>query len=212
MQTQRGQFITFEGMDGAGKSTHIQWLKAWLMARGIPHLFTREPGGTPLGEKLRALLLTDTMDRETETLLMFAARKAHLEEVILPHLKQGIWVISDRFTDATYAYQGGGRNVAWERIATLETWVQGDLQPDLTVLFDISAEVSAARLASAREPDRFEQEKREFFQRVRAGYAKRLAQAPQRIISIDAARDIETIHTELHALFTHHLAKVGIAS
>jgi dTMP kinase len=205
----QGQFITFEGMDGAGKSTHIHWLKAWLTARHIPHVFTREPGGTPLGEKLRTLLLTESMDKETETLLMFAARKAHLEEVILPHLKQGVWVISDRFTDATYAYQGGGRAVAWERIATLETWVQGELQPDLTVLFDISAKVSAIRLATARQPDRFEQEKTAFFQRVRAGYAKRMAQAPQRIIPIDASGDIDKIQQQLHVLFTDHLAKVG---
>lgn len=208
MQTRRGQFITFEGMDGAGKSTHIEWLRSWLIEQNIPHFFTREPGGTSLGEKLRMLLLSDNMDIETETLLMFAARKAHITEVILPKLAAGIWVVSDRFTDATYAYQGGGRGVAWERIATLEEWVQQGLQPDLTLLFDVTPEVSAARLALARTPDRFEQEESAFFARVRAGYARRLAQAPERMVKIDATRDIAAIQIELAGLLRTRFARI----
>lgn len=208
MQMPRGQFVTFEGIDGAGKSTHIQWLKTWLIHQHIPHFFTREPGGTPLAEKVRLLILNEKMDKETETLLMFAARKTHIEEIIRPKLQQGIWVISDRFTDATYAYQGGGRGVDWTRIAILENWVQEDIQPDLTLLFDITAKVSAARLASARLPDRFEQEKSTFFDRVRAAYAQRLAEDPQRMVCIDAEQNVETIQMELESIFEAYLANV----
>jgi dTMP kinase len=195
---QRGTFITLEGIDGAGKSTQLGWLKNQLTAHNIPYVFTREPGGTSLGEKLRELLLhDDDMDLETETLLMFAARKAHIVQVIEPNLAAGTWVISDRFTDATYAYQGGGRGLAWERIRMLETWVQGNLQPDLTFLFDIHPDISTARLANTREPDRFEQENHPFFNRVRAGYLRRLEESLPRMVRIDAARDITTIQQEL---------------
>lgn len=209
MQAERGRFITFEGIDGAGKSTHIHWLKDWLEKRQISYYITREPGGTPLGEKLRALLLNEAMDIETETLLMFAARRAHLEEVIMPKLKAGVWVISDRFTDATYAYQGGGRGVSWEKIALLESWVQGDLQPDLTLLFDISSDISAERLKNARVPDRFEQEQTLFFDNVRKGYAKRLEEWPLRIKRIDATRTVEEIQQVLKAILAAHFDNMG---
>jgi dTMP kinase len=192
------RFITLEGMDGAGKSTHLAYLKSWLEAKNIAHVFTREPGGTPLGEKLRELLLHgDAMDIETETLLMFAARKAHIAQVIAPNLAAGKWVISDRFTDATYAYQGGGRGLPWEKIATLEKWVQADLQPDLTIFLDITPETSAKRLAHARTPDRFEQEKQAFFVRVREGYLRRQAEAPERIVLIDGEQSIEAVQRDL---------------
>lgn len=209
MQHKRGRFITFEGIDGAGKSTHIQWLKDWLEERQISYYVTREPGGTALGESLRALLLNEAMDIETETLLMFAARRAHLEEVIIPKLMAGVWVISDRFTDATYAYQGGGRGVTWEKIALLESWIQGDLQPDLTLLFDISSDISAERLKNARVPDRFEQEQALFFDNVRKGYAKRLKEWPSRIKLIDAAQKIEDIQHVLKVILTTHFDEFG---
>lgn len=204
MQKKQGRFVTFEGIDGAGKSTHIHWIKDWLENLQIPYYFTREPGGTPLGEKLRTLLLNEPMDIETETLLMFAARRAHITEVILPKLQEGIWVVSDRFTDATYAYQGGGRSVDWKKIAFLENWVQGDLQPDLTLLFDISPQISAERLKNARAPDRFEQEQAAFFEKVRMGYAKRRQECPSRIKIIDAAKKIDDIQKELKVILETH--------
>ncbi|HBD32184.1 MAG TPA: dTMP kinase, partial [Cupriavidus sp.] len=155
----RGKFITFEGIDGAGKSTHIEWVAERLRVRANV-VTTREPGGTPLGEDLRQLLLHRKMHLETEALLMFAARREHIAEVIEPALARGDWVISDRFTDATFAYQGGGRGLALDRLAALEQWVQGGLQPDLTLLFDVPLETASARLAGAREPDKFEAESR----------------------------------------------------
>ncbi|RZT42211.1 dTMP kinase [Cupriavidus agavae] len=192
----RGKFITFEGIDGAGKSTHIEWVAERLRTRG-PVVTTREPGGTPLGEDLRRLLLHRKMDLETEALLMFAARREHIAEVIDPALARGDWVISDRFTDATFAYQGGGRGLALDRLEALETWVQGSLQPDLTLLFDVPLETAAARLANAREPDKFEAESRAFFERTRAEYLRRAAQAPQRFRVIDATRSIDQIRVTL---------------
>ena len=153
----RGKFITLEGVDGAGKSTHLDWIAARLEAAGKKVLLTREPGGTPLGEELRKLLLTQAMHLETETLLMFAARREHLEQLILPALAAGTWVLSDRFTDATFAYQGGGRGLELRRIETLESWVHQDLQPDLTLIFDLSVEeAKRRRLAATPDPDRFE--------------------------------------------------------
>ncbi|WP_354684047.1 dTMP kinase [Cupriavidus necator] len=198
----RGKFITFEGIDGAGKSTHIDWVAERLRARsGIPAVVTtREPGGTPLGEDLRQLLLHRKMHLETEALLMFAARREHIEEVIAPALARGDWVISDRFTDATFAYQGGGRGLPTQRLEVLEDWVQDGLQPDLTLLFDVPLETASARLAGARAPDKFEAESRAFFQRTRDEYLRRAAQAPQRFRVIDATRSIEQIREELETI------------
>lgn len=207
MPITKGQFITLEGIDGAGKSTQAEWLKIWLTERNIPHYFTREPGGTPLSETLRDLLLHHSMDIETETLLMFSARAAHINTVILPKLEAGVWVISDRFTDATYAYQGGGRGVAWERIAVLEAWVQQDLQPNLTLLFDIPESVSAERLRNARTPDRFEQEQLDFFRRVREAYLKRLKECPERIVYLNAATELSAIQRQLSEIIKAHCLK-----
>jgi len=195
----RGGFITLEGVDGAGKSTHIDWIQAQLRDVGISVLHTREPGGTPLGEALRELLLAETMTLETETLLMFAARREHLAQVIEPALADGVWVVCDRFTDATYAYQGGGRELGAARVAALETWVHPDLQPDLTWLFDVPLTVARKRLAQARDPDRFEREGADFFERVRAAYHARAQQHPARIRVVDATRSISAIQTDLAA-------------
>lgn len=197
----RGRFITFEGIDGAGKSTHIEWVAERLRERATV-VTTREPGGTPLGEDLRGLLLHRKMDLETEALLMFAARREHIAEVIEPALARGDWVISDRFTDATFAYQGGGRGLPRERLEVLEQWVQGDLQPDLTLLFDVPLETAAQRLAGAREPDKFEAESRAFFARTRAEYLRRAEEAPGRFRVIDATRSIEEIRVTLEEIIS----------
>ncbi|USE78517.1 dTMP kinase [Cupriavidus gilardii] len=199
----RGTFITFEGIDGAGKSTHLTWFAERLQQRlgqGRQVVTTREPGGTALGEDLRQLLLHRPMHLETEALLMFAARREHLAEVIEPALSRGDWVISDRFTDATFAYQGGGRGLARERLETLERWVQGDLQPDLTLLFDVPLEVASARLAGAREPDKFEAESAAFFARTRAEYLRRAQEAPMRFRLIDSTRPIADIQKTLEEI------------
>lgn len=196
------KFITLEGIDGAGKSTHLNWLADRLRGDGHEVLVTREPGGTPLGESLRELLLHQAMHLETEALLMFAARREHLDKVILPALAQGTWVISDRFTDASFAYQGGGRGLAEHRLETLEQWVQQDFQPDLTLLFDVPLEVSRQRLAASRTLDRFEQEKQDFFQRVREAYLKRAAQFPERIKVIDSGRTVAEIQVELDKILS----------
>ncbi|WP_423193389.1 dTMP kinase [Cupriavidus sp. H18C2] len=195
----RGRFITFEGIDGAGKSTHVEWVAGRLRERATV-VTTREPGGTPLGEDLRRLLLHRQMDLETEALLMFAARREHIAEVIEPALARGDWVISDRFTDATFAYQGGGRGLPRARLEVLEQWVQGGLQPDLTLLFDVPLETAAARLANAREPDKFEAESRAFFERTRAEYLRRAAESPQRFRVIDATRSIDEIRVTLEEI------------
>jgi len=198
----RGKFITLEGMDGAGKTTHLEWLRGKLLARDIALTVTREPGGTPLGEALRKLLLDNHDQRhpDTEALLMFAARREHIAQVIEPALAAGNCVLCDRFTDATYAYQAGGSGMAWERVAALEQWVQGALQPDLTLYFDLDPAVGRARALQAREPDRFEREKQEFYERVRAAYLRRAAEHPRRIRVIDAARTISEIQFELEDL------------
>jgi len=195
----RGKFITLEGMDGAGKTTHLEWLRGKLVARGLPLTVTREPGGTALGEALRKLLLDnhDPRNPDTEALLMFAARREHIAQVIEPALVAGHRVLCDRFTDATYAYQAGGSGMAWERVAALEHWVQGALQPDLTLYFDLDPAVGRARARQAREPDRFEREKQAFYERVRAAYLRRAAEHPRRIRVIDAARTIAEIQLEL---------------
>lgn len=196
----RGKFITLEGMDGAGKSTHIPAISAALQARGIEVVVTREPGGTALGESLRELLLHQTMHAETETLLMFAARREHIAEVIEPALARGAYVLSDRFTDATFAYQCGGRGVQASKISILEQWVQNTLQPDLTLLFDVPVEVSVQRLADAREPDKFERESSEFFSRIRAAYLLRAHENPQRFRVIDASQPLDDIKKSLELI------------
>jgi dTMP kinase len=190
----RGKFITFEGIDGAGKSTHITALIELLRARGLEVVSTREPGGTPLGEKLRELLLHEAMHLETEALLMFAARREHLAAVIEPALSRGVWVVCDRFSDATYAYQGGGRGLDKAKFASLEHWVHGHLQPDLTFLFDLPPEVARGRIAEqGRALDKFEQEQADFHGRVRQAYLERAAAAPRRICVVNAGQRLEEI-------------------
>lgn len=199
---QKGKFITLEGIDGAGKSTHLKWIANYLASKGIRVLTTREPGGTELGENIRGLLLDhrQIMHAETEALLMFAARREHLDKLILPALDQGNWVISDRFTDASYAYQGGGRGVSIDKLQILENWVQGQFQPDLTFYFDLSIEVARIRMQSIKIADRFEKEQNDFFHRVRAAYITRVKQFPERMQVLDASRSIDDI--------THQLEKV----
>ncbi len=197
----RGRFITLEGLDGAGKSTHLTWLVETLRARGLTVVQTREPGGTPLGEKLRALLLADPMHLETEALLMFAARREHIAQVIEPALMRGDWVVCDRFTDASFAYQGGGRGLAREKLAVLEEWVQAGLQPDLTLMFDVPTEVARSRVTGmGRELDRFEREKSEFFERVRNEYLARAAASRGRMRTIDASRSLDQIKKSLQEI------------
>lgn len=200
----RGTFITLEGMDGAGKTTHLEWLRGKLAARGIALTVTREPGGTALGEALRKLLLDnhDPRHPDTEALLMFAARREHIAQVIEPALAAGHCVLCDRFTDATYAYQAGGSGMAWERVAALEHWVQGALQPDLTLYFDLDPVLGRARARQAREPDRFEREKQAFYERVRTAYLRRAAEHPRRIRVIDASRSISEIQLELEGVIS----------
>lgn len=200
----RGRFITLEGMDGAGKTTHLEWLRQRLTLRGVSLTVTREPGGTALGEALRTLLLDvpGSRDPETEALLMFAARREHIAQVIAPALTAGRWVLCDRFTDATYAYQAGGSGMDWERVAALEHWVQGDLQPDLTLYFDLNPEIGRQRTRRVRAPDRFEREQLEFYERVRAAYRRRATEHPQRIRIIDAARSISDIQKELELILS----------
>ncbi|CAG0968540.1 dTMP kinase [Methylophilaceae bacterium] len=182
----RGKFITLEGMDGAGKSTHIPEIITALESRGFEVVNTREPGGTPLGEGLRRILLHEAMHPETEALLMFAARREHIAQVIEPALARGAYVVSDRFSDASFAYQGGGRGVTAEKLELLESWVHPDLQPDLTLLFDVPVEVSVQRLANARSPDKFEQESVAFFTKIRNAYLSRAAKSPERFRVINS--------------------------
>jgi dTMP kinase len=182
-----GRFVTFEGIDGAGKSSHIQALADWLQGRGHQVVLTREPGGTELAERLRELVLHAPMDALTEALLVFAARRDHLQRVIEPALARGDIVLCDRFTDASFAYQGAGRGFDLEVLQRLEDWVQQGRQPDLTLWFQLAPALAAERRAAARVPDRFEQQDLAFFERVAAGYALREAQAPQRFARLDAA-------------------------
>ena len=200
----RGKFITFEGIDGAGKTTHLAWfrdqLAQKLAASGRTVVMTREPGGTKLGESLRDILLHEAMDLETEALLMFAARREHLAQVIEPALARGDWVLSDRFTDATFAYQGGGRGLPRDKQETLERWVQGGFQPDLTVLFDVPPDTASERRSAARVPDRFESESDAFFTRTRTEYLRRAEEAPYRFVIIDSTRSIAEIQKQLEEL------------
>ena len=193
------RFITLDGIDGAGKSTHLAAMRQWFAQHNLPVLFTREPGGTPVGEALRALLLNPATQANlrTETLLMFAARQQHLDDVIRPALAAGTHVVSDRFTDATFAYQGGGRGLPLADIAALEQWVQQGLQPDLTLLLDIPLAVSLQRIESHRSKDRFEQENADFFNRTRAAYLQRAAAAPARYAVIDSNQDKAIVSAEI---------------
>ena len=193
-----GKFITFEGIDGAGKSSHVEWLAQWLRDHGKTVVVTREPGGTALGERLRELLLNEPMHLETETLLMFAARREHLAQVIEPALARGEWVIYDRFSDATYAYQGGGRGLDRAKFATLEHWVHAHLQPDLTLLFDLPLDIARERIVLAnRVLDRFEQERVDFHDRVRQAYLDRALHHGNRMRVIDANQPLEDIRKVL---------------
>ncbi|MCL2309778.1 MAG: dTMP kinase [Proteobacteria bacterium] len=195
------RFITLEGIDGAGKSTHIDWLAETLWQRGINVVVTREPGGTASGEQWREQLLHEKMTRETQTLLMFAARSEHLAQVIRPALARGDWVLCDRFTDATYAYQGGGHGVSTDTITHLAHWLHGDCMPDLTLLFDVPLGVSQQRLqAGGRTLDRFEREPEGFMQRVREAYLDLARQAPQRYRVIDGRNSIDAIRDELRGI------------
>lgn len=198
MGTSRGRFISFEGIDGAGKSTQHAWMIEHLRRQGRTVVATREPGGTPLGEKLRALLLTDSMHLETEALLMFAARREHIAQVIEPALARGEWVVCDRFADASFAYQGGGRGLSWKKLDELAHWVMGDLQPDLTLIFDAPVAVAQQRLhAATTELDRFEQEQAGFFERVRSAYLRIASENPGRVRIIDATQTPAVINKVL---------------
>ena len=201
----RGKFITIEGQDGAGKSTNIDVIRKFLQDKGITFVSTREPGGTPVGELLRDTVLksnSEFIGDTAELLIMFAARAQHLEQVILPALEQGNWVLSDRFTDATYAYQGAGRECGMDDIATLETLVQGDLQPDLTVLLDVPVEVGASRADQRSKPDRFELQASEFKSRVRQCYLSRASADPKRIKVVDAGQPLESVQQAVEETLT----------
>lgn len=206
-----GKFITLEGSEGAGKSTAMEAVQEWAQKSGIEFLVTREPGGTPLAEKIRDLLLdknhTAICD-DTELLLMFAARAQHLDELIIPSMARGQWVLCDRFTDATYAYQGGGRGIAQDRIAQLEQWVQGELRPDLTLLLDLPVEQGLARAGERGDLDRFEQEKFSFFERVRISYLDRAKKFPDQYRIIDASQGIEEVRQQIHDVLTDYITRV----
>lgn len=212
MQKQRGCFITLEGVDGAGKSTHVQWVVQQLRAHGLSVVSTREPGGTALGEAVRNMVLTQPMALKTETLLMFAARCEHIHTVINPAIDQGQWVVCDRFTDASYAYQGGGRGLGYDAIHTLETWVHPGLQPDCTWLFDVPLAVARQRLAKSREPDRFEREGAAFFERTRQAYHEQAARNPARMHIIDSSQGIDAIRAELSRQITALVHQFGAGS
>ncbi|MDQ2819147.1 MAG: dTMP kinase [Pseudomonadota bacterium] len=192
-----GKFISFEGIDGAGKSTHIGFVADYLSGQGKEVISSREPGGTPLGEKLRDLLLHEKMHLETEALLMFASRREHIAQVIEPALARGTWVLSDRFTDASFAYQGGGRGLDLAKMDVLEEWVHPLLQPDLTLLFDVPLEVARLRLDASRTLDKFEREHAEFFNACRNEYLRRARQFPQRIAVIDSTQSIDATRDQI---------------
>jgi dTMP kinase len=196
----RGKFITIDGLEGAGKSTQIDFIKKYLYDRNRDVFFTREPGGTDLGERLRALLLDkniDAMNPDTELLLMFAARNEHVKKVIVPKLEQGVWVISDRFTDASYAYQGGGRGIPLERIGELEQWTLQDFVPDMTFLLDLDVELGLSRVEQRGEKDRFEEEHKDFFNKVREIFSNRASKYPERIKLIDASKNIDETSSQI---------------
>ncbi len=207
----KGLFVTLEGPEGAGKSTNREYLAERLRARGVDVVLTREPGGTPLAERIRELLLTpadEPMAVDTELLLVFAARAQHLAQVIRPALERGAVVLCDRFTDATYAYQGGGRGLSIERIAQLEVFVQGELRPDLTLIFDLPVEIGLARAAARGRLDRFEQEGIRFFESVRRAYLDRAKAAPSRYRIIDAAQPLNTVQQDIQALIPELMGRL----
>lgn len=194
----RSPFITLEGIDGAGKSTHVPSIYHWIESQGYQWVHTREPGGTPLGEQLRELVLHTPMQAETEALLMFAGRAEHVHQVILPALNRGDWLISDRFSDASVAYQGGGRELGVEKVEQLEAWTHPNLQPDLTLLFDLSPDIAAKRLEAGRsDRDRFELEQSSFFHRVRSAYLQRAKHHPERFLVLDAAQTVEAVWMQI---------------
>ena len=200
---QRGKFLTIEGTEGVGKSTNLVFVRDWLQAQGIEVVVTREPGGTPLAEEIRALLLAkrdEPVDETAELLLVFAARAQHIAQVIKPALARGAWVLSDRFTDATYAYQGGGRWLSTQTIAQLEILVQGELRPDLTLILDIDVELGLNRARQRGELDRFESETMVFFERVRGAYKLRAEQAPERYALVDAGQELAAVQSDIDAL------------
>ena len=200
---EQGLFITVEGTEGVGKSTNMAYIESWLNKAGKELVITREPGGTELGEKLRDVLLDakeQSMCDDTELLLMFAARGQHLQEVILPALEAGKWVLCDRFTDSTYAYQGGGRGIDEARIAQLEQWVQGDRRPDMTLILDLPIDVGLERAGKRSEPDRFELEKHDFFNKVRDAFLTRAEANPQRYTVIDASPAIEEVQQSIQTV------------
>jgi dTMP kinase len=205
----QGRFITLEGSEGVGKTSNLAFMERHLREAGRDVVVTREPGGTPVGEQIRALLLdpiNQAMVSDCELLLMFAARAQHLQEVILPAVARGAWVLCDRFTDATYAYQGGGRGIDPARIAELESWVQGGLRPDLTLLLDLPVEIGLARAGERGAPDRFEQEQRAFFERVRQAYLDQAAAQPGRYRVVDAGQPLETVQAGIAAILDEALA------
>jgi dTMP kinase len=202
MSARQGNFITLEGIEGAGKSSNLKYVKGLLQTMGREVLLTREPGGTPLGEEIRGVLLGHRhtgMAQETELLLMFAARAEHLTRKIRPALAAGTWVLCDRFTDASYAYQGGGRGIGWQRIRTLEQWLQGTFQPDLTLLLDLPAALGLERAGRRSAPDRFERETEQFFTRVRDTYLRLAEREPERIRIIDASRPLLKVQEQIRA-------------
>lgn len=207
-----GKFITLEGTEGAGKTTAIEAIRQWAAENNVELVLTREPGGTPTSEKIRELLLDKNnagILPDTELLLMFAGRAQHVNELILPAIEQGKWVVCDRFTDATYAYQGGGRNIDIQKIEQLENWVQGDFRPDLTLLLDLPVDMGLARASNRSEPDRFELEKASFFERVRKVYLHRAAQFPQQYRIIDATKSIEEVQAQVHKTLTRFIQRTS---
>ncbi len=206
----KGLFLTVEGGEGSGKSTNMSFIREYLEAAGKSLLVTREPGGTPLAETIRGVLLDPAnkgMAVDTELLLMFAARAEHLQQKILPALADGQWVLCDRFTDATYAYQGGGRGIDVQRIAELEQWVQQGLRPDLTLLLDVPVEVGMQRVGQRGEKDRFEQEKEAFFQRVRQNYLAQAAADPARYRIVDASQSLEEVQRQIREFLDEALSR-----
>lgn len=207
MPEQRGKFITLEGIEGVGKTSNRQFMRSLLEQGGRSCVETREPGGTPLGEALRAMLLEhqhEGMSSDAELLMMFAARAEHLHKIILPSLEAGSHVLCDRFTEATYAYQGGGRGINNQRIADLENWVQGELRPDLTIILDAPVAIGRERAGRRSEPDRIEKEHNDFFERVRQTYLKLAEHYPHRIAVVDASVSIEQVQDQIYHVLKQH--------
>lgn len=208
------KFITLDGIDGSGKTTQLEVIKNWFEYNQLPVIFTREPGGTAIGESLRNMMLhtSENLSAKTETLLMFAARQQHLEEIIFPNLNQGIHVVCDRFTDATFAYQGGGRGLGGKAIEDLEIWVQGDFRPDLTIILDVPLAVSQERIERSREKDRFEQENADFYRIVRDAYLARAEQSPERYAVINSDREKPIVKQEIEEILNQLFGFASSAS